>query len=234
MRQMFAIHNDTFFLRIVYILLAEITGLFAKSVFGTFVGSDIIEADAARMTMMNRRRFGRFHATESAIVAMVDRMMRPDIASWTIRPVEGCHTVGIDALIGRRLTCMTFFAFDFGDLDRWRTIRRIGFMTTDTGIDTFATGESEFMTLFAFGIVGAGVIQVILVGVLGCWVLLWMEDFLDFAGFLFFGQRRIGVDLADFLTGFFVHVVGFWFEVSYRFIFSILFMFGFVLLICYW
>ena len=115
---MFAIHNDTFFLRIIYIFLAEITGLFAKSVFGTFVGSDIIEADATCMTMMNRRRFGRFHATESAIVAMVDRMMRPDIACWAIRPVEGYHTVGIDALIGRRLTCMTFFAFNFGDLDR--------------------------------------------------------------------------------------------------------------------
>jgi len=122
MCQMFAIHNDTFFLRIIHIFLAEITGLFAKSVFGTFVGSDIIEADAACMTMMNRRRFGWFHATESAIITMVDRMMRPDIACWAIRPVEGYHTVGIDTLIRRRLTCMTFFAFDFGDLDRWRTI----------------------------------------------------------------------------------------------------------------
>ena len=171
MCQMFAIHDDTFFLRIVYIFLAEITGLFAKSVFGTFVCSDIIEADAARMTMMNHRRFGRFHATESAIVAMVDRMMRPDITSWAIRPIEVYHTVGIDALIRRRLTCMTFFAFDFGDLDT-RTMWRIGFMTADTGIDTFATGESEFMTFFAFGIVCAGVIQVILVvglGVLGMW-----------------------------------------------------------------
>lgn len=84
MRQMFAIHNDTFFLRIIHILLTEITGLFAKSVFGTFVGGDIIETNAACMTMMNGGRFGRFHATESAIVAMVDRMMRPDITCWAI------------------------------------------------------------------------------------------------------------------------------------------------------
>ena len=130
---------------------------------------------------------------------------------------------------------MTFFAFDFGDLDRWRTIGRIGFMTADTGIDTFATGESEFMTFFAFSIVGAVVIQVILVGVLGGWVLLWMEDFLDFAGFLFFGQRRICIDLANFLTGFFVHVWinGIVLEGCHTgLFFSILLMFGFVLLIC--
>jgi hypothetical protein len=81
---MFAIHNDTFFLRIIHILLTEITGLFAKSVFGTFVGGQIIETNAARMTMMNSRRFGRFHATESTIVAMVDIMMRPDITGGTI------------------------------------------------------------------------------------------------------------------------------------------------------
>jgi hypothetical protein len=104
---------------------------------------------------------------------------------------------------------MTFFAFDFDDLDT-RTIGRIGFMTSDTGINTFATTEPEFMTFFTFGIVGAGVIQVILVGVLGgyvcCWVvLLWVEDFLDFTGFLFFGKFGVGIDLADFLTGFFVH-----------------------------
>jgi hypothetical protein len=105
---------------------------------------------------------------------------------------------------------MTFFAFDFGDLEMGlslTTIGRIGFMTTDTWVDTFATGESEFMTFFAFGIVGAGVIQVILVGGLGGCLLLWMKDFLDFAGFLFFGQRRVCIDLADFLAGFFVHIL---------------------------
>ena len=84
-------------------------------------------------------------------------------------------------------------------------------MTSDTGIDTFATTEPEFMTFFAFGIVGAWVIQVILVWVLGGygdWIVLWMEDFLDFTGFLFFGKFGVGVDLADFLTGFFVHIWG--------------------------
>jgi hypothetical protein len=84
MRQMFAIHNDTFFLRIIHILLTKITGLFAKSVFGTFVGGHIIETNAARMTMMNSGRFGRFYATESAIVAMVDIMMRPYITRLAI------------------------------------------------------------------------------------------------------------------------------------------------------
>jgi hypothetical protein len=105
---------------------------------------------------------------------------------------------------------MTIFAFDFDDLDT-RTIRRIGFMTSDTWIDTFATTEPEFMTFFTFGIVGAGVIQVILVWVLGGygdWFVLWMEDFLDFTGFLFFGKFGVGINLADFLTGFFVHIGG--------------------------
>jgi hypothetical protein len=121
---------------------------------------------------------------------------------------------------------MTFFAFDFDDLDT-RTIGRIGFMTSDTGIDTFATTEPEFMTFFTFGIVGAGVIQVIFVGVLGGYVgclvvLLWVEDFLDFTGFLFFGKFGVGINLTDFLTSFFVHNGGrlFCLGVSYRFIFQ--------------
>jgi hypothetical protein len=118
---------------------------------------------------------------------------------------------------------MTFSAFDFDDLDT-RTIGRIGFMTSDTGVDTFATVESEFMTFFTFGIMRTWVIQVILDWVV--W-LLWMEYFLDFTGFLFFGKFGVGIDLTDFLTGFFVHIGGvclFCLGVSYRFIFSILFI----------
>ena len=78
-------------------------------------------------------------------------------------------------------------------------------MTSDTGVDTFATVEFEFMTFFTFGIMRAWVIQVILDWVV--W-LLWMEYFLDFTGFLFFGKFGVGIDLTDFLTGFFVHIVG--------------------------
>lgn len=109
-------------------------------------------------------------------------------------------------------------------------------MTSDTGIDTFATIEPEFMTFFAFGIVGAGVIQVILVwwleGYEGWFVLLWVEDFLDLTGFLFFGKFGVGINLADFLSGFFVHIWGVCFVWGViQVYFSILFMFCFI---CYW